>query len=468
MLAEAEMADDGWDTEDSDEFDVVSDEDVDERQQLLAANVRKRQRGDEEASGWDTEEADKEKRWAKQQRRTPAPKAYDGVRSDADDRARAKEGFKFKTGRWDADELARLKGACESYGLARLFEEKKEGKKFKGGRWGHIAEQFPDRRLNSVRYAADKNFKRSEKGKEWKKGSWSAEETEMLREMMLTSSSGPPNYYNAKWSEIAGELGRHRHAVRDKWKDMPFQGVKTLWTAAESAKLVTLLKEHAPHAFGDNAEVVEWFTWTKIGAAFEPKRFGKSCRNRWYNVELAMVQGTTQARSRPPWQHKPPMVPLVIVDCAVAEAAGSDAEAEEEARVHGNMLGAPQKAEMRKERRKVRPAVREAAGSDAEEEEEVVEEERTYRDEMCVAAQNSFAAGQIVKCPGCSKMLRATVRARALRCAQCRAEILPKDRQPQKKKGSGRSAARVLEAGPTLERVAAATAMTHHLAVGGL
>ena len=42
---------------------------------------------------------------------------------------------------------------------------------------------------------------------------------------------------------------------------------------------------------------------------------------------------------------------------------------------------------------------------------------------------DTFSAGEIIQCPGCLKNMKAPMRARALRCANCRAEIYPGHRQ---------------------------------------
>ena len=43
-------------------------------------------------------------------------------------------------------------------------------------------------------------------------------------------------------------------------------------------------------------------------------------------------------------------------------------------------------------------------------------------------AEDTFAAGEVVECPGCLKHMRAPIQALALRCASCRAEIYPECR----------------------------------------
>ena len=43
---------------------------------------------------------------------------------------------------------------------------------------------------------------------------------------------------------------------------------------------------------------------------------------------------------------------------------------------------------------------------------------------------DTFSAGEIIQCPGCLKNMKAPMRARALRCANCRAEIYPGHRKP--------------------------------------
>ena len=43
---------------------------------------------------------------------------------------------------------------------------------------------------------------------------------------------------------------------------------------------------------------------------------------------------------------------------------------------------------------------------------------------------NTFEKGEIILCPSCKKNMKAPMRARALRCANCRSEIYPKHRKP--------------------------------------
>merc|ERR1711865_1228201 len=43
---------------------------------------------------------------------------------------------------------------------------------------------------------------------------------------------------------------------------------------------------------------------------------------------------------------------------------------------------------------------------------------------------NTFEKGEIILCPTCKKNMKAPMRARALRCANCRSEIYPRHRKP--------------------------------------
>jgi hypothetical protein len=66
--------------------------------------------------------------------------------------------------------------------------------------------------------------------------------------------------------------------------------------------------------------------------------------------------------------------------------------------------------------------------SDSESQNESESDEEQQKDKG-----DTFSAGEIVACPGCLKNMKAPVRAQALRCANCRAEIYPSHRK------SGRS-----------------------------
>ena len=49
--------------------------------------------------------------------------------------------------------------------------------------------------------------------------------------------------------------------------------------------------------------------------------------------------------------------------------------------------------------------------------------------QIVAADPDTFEAGEIIQCPSCLKNMKAPMRARALRCANCRSEIHPKDRK---------------------------------------
>ena len=125
---------------------------------------------------------------------------------------------------------------------ARLFAATGERKKDGSSPWQEIQKDLPERRISSLIAAAHRHLR------EWKTGKWDAAEQDLLVDLVTACGGGEPAEVGGtgngtNWAAISEELGRYRHSIRDKWKQMLQTGHKpNKWSNEETSKLQTCVQ----------------------------------------------------------------------------------------------------------------------------------------------------------------------------------------------------------------------------------
>ncbi len=165
---------------------------------------------------------------------------------------------RYRRGKFSKAELDRLAASVTDWCLrtappggdatkadahARLFEITATTKRHDGSSpWQQIQQDLPERRISSLIAAAHRHLR------EWKTGKWDAAEQALLVDLVTACGGGEPTETGGKgkgtnWAAISEELGRYRHSVRDKWKQMLQTGHKpNKWSQEETSKLQTCVQ----------------------------------------------------------------------------------------------------------------------------------------------------------------------------------------------------------------------------------
>ncbi len=159
---------------------------------------------------------------------------------------------KFKKGHWTAEEDANLREIIVEYPLDEKIA------------WAKVAKQMDGRSDDQCRDRWEKALNPM-----IKKGPWTAEEDEKLREII---GKYPANQ-DIPWVKVAEEMdGRGRHQCRQRWElSLNPKFKKGPWTAEEDAKLRQIIEKYP---------IDENIPWEKVSKEMDIRSHAQ-CRERW-------------------------------------------------------------------------------------------------------------------------------------------------------------------------------------------